>query len=140
MILNMDHYDSEDILNSILPLDNSLDVGKYIGVIFEEPFTMLEFKAQIYILLDELEEARELLSFSDKKLSIIVSEIIIMENENLQFDDFKEGLIAIFGEDLVLKAIKIIAGEDFLIDTTLDKSYDNILALYDEIGRYKELA
>lgn len=140
MILNMDHYDSEDILNAILPLDNSLDVGKYIGVVFENPFTMLECKAALHIFLDELEEARELLSFSDKKLSIVVSEIILMENENLQFDDFKEGLIAIFGEDLVLKAIKIIAGEDFLIDTTLDKSYENILALYDKIGRYKELA
>ncbi len=140
MILNMDDYDSEDILNAILPLDNSLDVGKYIGVVFENPFAMLECKAALHIFLDELEEARELLSFSDKKLSIVVSEIILMENENLQFDDFKEGLIAIFGEDLVLKALKIIAGDDFLIDTTLDKSYENILALYDKIGRYKELA
>jgi ribosomal protein S12 methylthiotransferase accessory factor len=138
MILNMDYYDSEDILNAILPLDNSLDVGKYIGVIFEEPFTMLEFKAQIYILLDELEEARELLSFSDKKLSIVVSEVIIMENENLQFDDFKEGLIAIFGEDLVLKALKIIAGEDFLIDTTFHCKYQAIIDLYDILTQFKK--
>ena len=138
MVLNFQEFDSEDILNAILPLDNSIDVGKYIGVIFENPFTMLEFKAQIHILLDELDEAKELLSYSDKKLSKVVSEIIIMEGENLDFDNFKEGLFAIFGEEIVQKAIQIIAAEEYLIDTTLKGEYLSILALYDELSKYKK--
>ncbi|MDD2697978.1 MAG: YcaO-like family protein [Arcobacteraceae bacterium] len=138
MVLNFQEFDSEDILNAILPLDNSIDVGKYIGVIFESPFTMLEFKAQIHILLDELDEAKELLSYSDQKLSKVVSEIIIMEGENLDFDNFKEGLFAIFGEEIVQKAIQIIAAEEYLIDTTLKAEYLSILALYDELSKYKK--
>lgn len=137
MILNFKEYDYEEILDAILPLDNSIDIGKYIGVIFETPFTMLEFKAQIHILLDELDEARELLFFSDKKISLVVSEIILMENENLQFDDFKEGLFALFGEDLVQKAIQIVAGTEYFIDTTFHLEYENILALYDKLSKYK---
>jgi ribosomal protein S12 methylthiotransferase accessory factor len=137
MVLNFKDYDYEEILDAILPLDNSIDIGKYIGVIFETPFTMLEFKAQIHILLDELEEAKELLLFSDKKLSIVVSEIILMENENLQFNDFKEGLFTLFGEDFVQKAIQIVAGEDFLIDVTFHSEYENIVALYDKLTTYK---
>ncbi|MDX9742400.1 MAG: YcaO-like family protein [Arcobacteraceae bacterium] len=137
MVLNFKDYDYEEILDAILPLDNSIDIGKYIGVIFETPFTMLEFKAQIHILLDELEEARELLFFSDKKLSLVVGEIILMENENLQFNDFKEGLFTLFGEDFVQKAIQIVAGEDFLIDVTFHLEYENILALYDKLTTYK---
>jgi len=137
MVLNFKDYDYEEILDAILPLDNSIDIGKYIGVIFETPFTMLEFKAQIHILLDELEEARELLFFSDKKLSLVVGEIILMENENLQFNDFKEGLFTLFGEDFVQKAIQIVAGEDFLINVTFHLEYENILTLYDKLSTYK---
>jgi ribosomal protein S12 methylthiotransferase accessory factor len=138
MVLNFQEFDSEDILNAILPLDNSIDVGKYIGVIFENPFTMLEFKAQIHILLDELDEAKELLSYSDQKLSKVVSEIIIMEGENLDFDNFKDGLFAIFGEKIVEKAIQIIAAEEYLIDTTFKAEYLSILALYDGLSKYKK--
>ncbi|MCI0500721.1 MAG: YcaO-like family protein [Epsilonproteobacteria bacterium] len=140
MVLNFNEFDSEEILNAILPLDNSLDVGKYIGVIFKDPFTMLELKAALHVYLDELDEASELLHYSDKKLSNVVGEIIIMENENLNFNDFKDGLFTIFGEDLVLKAINILAGDDFLVNITFHKDYENILKLYDEIGKYKELA
>ncbi len=137
MVLNFQEFDSEDILNAILPLDNSIDVGKYIGVIFENPFTMLEFKAQIHILLDELDEAKELLSYSDKKLSKVVSEIIIMEGENLDFDNFKDGLFSIFGEEVVLKAINILSGDDFLINATFGAEYKNIIHLYDTLNSYK---
>jgi hypothetical protein len=61
-----------------------------------------------------------------------------MENENLQFDDFKEGLFALFGEDLVQKAIQIVAGTEYFIDTTFHLEYENILALYDKLSKYKK--
>lgn len=140
MVLDFEDFDKEDILNVILPLDNSVDVGKYIGVIFEEPFTMLEFKAQIYILLDELEVAKELLSYSESRLSKVVNEIILLEEENLDFKDFQEGLFSIFGKDFVEKAIQIVAGEEYLIQITLHQEYLNILALYDELSKCKELS
>ena len=139
MILNMDNYDSEEILNSILPLENSIDVGKYIGVIFQNPFSILELKIALHLFLDEIEEALELLTFSDTKLSKIMYEIIMMENENLQFEDFKEGLFDIFGETLVQKALNILAGDDFFIDTTFHKEYENILNLYDTLAKYKTI-
>ncbi len=139
MVLNIQNYDYEDILNAILPLDNSMDVGKYIGVIFQNSFTILEFKAQIHILLDELEDAKELLFYSDHKISKVVYEMILFEEENLNFNEFEEGLNAIFGEDLVKQSIEILSGDKFLIDFTFHQEYENILALYDTLGSLKVL-
>ncbi len=137
MVLNFQDYECDEILDAIVSLDNTIDVGKYIGVIFQNPFTILEFKIQMYILNDELEEARDLLLFNEniefKKLSKVLCELIILDSENLDFENFKDGLYAIFGEIYVTKGLNIIAAKEYLIDTTLSVQYENILALYDNL-------
>ena len=57
MILHFEEYNPEEILETIDSLDDLLNVDTYIGVIFENSFTMLEFKAQIHLILGNIEEA-----------------------------------------------------------------------------------
>lgn len=138
MVLNFGDYDAEDILDTIEPLDASLDVGKYIGVLFKEPFTMAEFKAQTYLLLDERELAQELLELGSNKLGRVVAELMRMEDEGLDFEEYEEGLCAIFTQNAVTKAVAILAGEQFLVDNTLHNDYTNMLAMYDKLSVKKE--
>ena len=50
LILNFTDYDPEEILDAIESLDESIDIENYIGVIFQNNFTMARFKVQIYLL------------------------------------------------------------------------------------------
>lgn len=138
MVLNFGDYDAEDILDTIEPLDASLDVGKYIGVLFKEPFTMADFKAQMYLLLDERELSLELLELGTNKLGRVVAELMRMEDEGLDFEEYEEGLCAIFTRSAVEKAVAILAGEQFLVDNTLHNNYTNMLAMYDKLSVKKE--
>ncbi len=138
MILHIDNYDSEDLLNAILPLDNTIDVGKYIGVIFENPFSILDLKIALHLFLDEIDEAKDLLIYSEKKLAKAIYEILLLEEENLDFDEFKKGLENIFGSNSVNQALAIIAGDAFYIDTTFSKEYENVLNLYDKLDSFKQ--
>ena len=81
MVLDMNVNDAENILDAIESLDDSLHVDKYIGVIFENSFTMAELKAQMYLMLDNTQEALEILAYSENKIGQILAEIITMENE-----------------------------------------------------------
>lgn len=138
MVLNFKDYDANDILDVISSLDHSIDVGKYIGVIFKNPFSILEFKVQILILNDELSEVKELLSFEDlsqRKLLKAICELIILDEENLNLSDFEDGLKSIFGVQTIQKAINIIANKDYFIDTSFDNSYIKILEFYDDFKK-----
>jgi ribosomal protein S12 methylthiotransferase accessory factor len=108
-------------------------MGKYIGVIFKENFTMAEFKAQIYLLLGENEQALELLQNSENKLGHVVAELIRMDEYGENFREYKEALFNVFTQERVEKARGIIAGEEFLIDITLHNDYYNMLAMYDRL-------
>ena len=137
MVLNFKDYEPEVILQSIESLEDSLNIEKYIGVIFTNNFTMREFKAQIFLLLEEYEEALELLEYGDYKLGHIVVELAQMEENELDFSDYEDALYNIFGEELVHKALKILDGDDFLIDVTLHEDYNNMLAMYDKLESKK---
>lgn len=134
IVLNFKDYDPQEILDAIDSLDESIDMENYIGVIFENNFTLSRFKAQIFILLGEMDNALMLLEFHDNRLGTIVSELIRMNEKNLSFDDYKNALYSIFTEELVQKALNILDGNDFLIDTTLHQDYLNMLAMYDRLG------
>lgn len=138
MVLNFGDYDAEVILDAIEPLDASLDVGKYIGVLFKEPFTMAEFKAQIYLLLDERELSLELLELGANRLGRVIAELIRMEDEGLDFREYEEGLCAVFTRSAVAKAVAILKGKEFLVESTLHNDYTNMLAMYDLLGTQKE--
>lgn len=137
MVLNFKEYEAEEILDLIEGLDESLDVGKYIGVIFKESFTMAEFKAQIYLLANQSEQAAELLENRQNSLGHIVAELTRMDESGENFRDYKEALFNIFTKERVEKAKNIIGGEEFLIDTALHKDYYNVLAMYDRLDLKK---
>ena len=137
MVLNFKDYEPEVILQSIESLEDSLNIEKYIGVIFTNNFTMREFKAQIFLLLEDYEEALELIEYGDHKLGHIVVELAQMEENELDFSDYEDALYNIFTEELVQKALRILDGDDFLIDVTLHEDYNNMLAMYDKLESKK---
>lgn len=133
MVLNFEAYDPEEILESIDSLDDSINVEKYIGVIFEENFTMVEFKAQMHLLLGNSEEALTLLEYGTNKLGHIVAELIRMGEGALVWEEYEEALFNVFGREKVEKALRILEGEAFLVNTTLHNDYHNMLAMYDRL-------
>ena len=137
MVLNFRDYDPQDILISIESLEESLNIEKYIGVIFKNNFTMREFKAQILLLLQESDEALELLEYGTNKLGHILVELARMEEKELDFAEYEDALYNIFGEERVQKALRILDGDDFLIDMTLHEDYNNMLDMYDKLEKKK---
>ncbi|MDA3970704.1 MAG: YcaO-like family protein [Desulfobulbaceae bacterium] len=138
MVLHFEEYNPEEILEMIHYLDDSLNVDDYIGVIFENSFTMLEFKAQVHLLLGNIEEALAALEFGTNKLGHIVAELLRMDQGNLVWEEYEEALFNIFGKERVDKARGIVKGEDFLINTTLQRDYYNMLEMYDRLERKKQ--
>ena len=137
MVLHCEDYEPEEILEAIDSLDDSINVENYIGVIFENGFTMLEFKAHIHLILGNRDEALECLEFGTNKLGHIVAELIRMNEQKLVWQEYEGALFDIFGRESVEKALRIVAGEEFLIDTTLHCDYYNMLEMYDRLGRKK---
>ena len=138
MVLNFTDYDPEEILTHVDSLDHELNVEKYIGVIFENNFMMITFKAQIYLLLGDLDTALELLEAGSDKLGHIVAELIRMSDAELVWEEYSQALFDIFTQEKVMKAVAILNGDDVLIDLTLDKNYHNILAMFDRLENKKE--
>ena len=133
MVLHIEEYNPEDILNAINSLDDSLNVDSYIGVIFHENFTVLEFKAQIHLILGNTEEALPILEFGTNKLGHIIAELIRMKEEKLIWEEYEEALFNIYGQERVEKALRILKGEEFLINRTLHTDYLNMLEMYDRL-------
>lgn len=133
MVLHFDEYDPDEIMNAINSLDDTLNIEKYIGVIFENNFTMLELKAQMHLILGEKMEALLALEAGPDKLGHIVAELIRMDQEKLLWDDYKDALFSIFGRERVEKALRIVKGEECLINTALHRDYYNILEMYDKL-------
>ncbi len=137
MILNFKEYDPQEIMIEIEQLEDSLNMEKYIGVIFQENFNLLEFKAQILLELGEVEEALEIFEYSDNKLGHLIVELARMEELELDFSQFEEALYNIFTKEKVLKALKILDGDETFINITLDQDYQNMLNLYDKLEKKK---
>ncbi len=137
MVLNFTKYDPQEIILNIESLEDSLNIEKYIGVIFKENFTMAEFKAQILLRLGEKEEALELLEYGSNKLGHLVVELSRMQEMELDFQDYQESLYILFSKEKVLKALGILNNIEFLIDTSLHQDYNNMLCLYDKLERKK---
>lgn len=137
LVLNFKSYDQEEILESIESLDDSIDMENYIGVIFQNNFTMAQFKAQIYLLLGDKENALALLDFDRNGIMEIIVQLLIMEEQDISFDEHKDGLFSIFGKKRVLNALDIIKGNSYFIDTTFHQDYINILQMYDRLSIQK---
>jgi len=137
MVLHFQEYDPEEILENIEHLDDSLDVDRYIGVIFENSFTMLELKAQMHLTLGNTEEALASLEFGTNRLGHVAAELIRLNKGKFVWAEHEEALFSIFGRTRVEKALRIVNGEEFLIDTTLHCHYHNMLEMYDRLERKK---
>lgn len=138
MVLNFEDYEPEDILDYIDELDDSLDVGRYIGVIFKKSFTILDFKAQMYLALGNLEEALFALEEGTSKLGHIVAELLRLDKAELDWEDYETSLFNVFSRDRVEQGLRIVKGEAPLIQTTLHTDYQNILAMYDNLQIKKQ--
>ncbi|MDD3475306.1 MAG: YcaO-like family protein [Sulfurimonas sp.] len=139
MVLNFSDYDAEEILDTIISLDDSLSMEKYIGVIFKNNFTMAEFKAHLSLLMDDKESALEFLQYSSKGEAKVISELIHMELESQDYEEYEEALFNIFSKQSVEKALRILNKEEHFIDITLHNDYCNMLAMYDRLAEKKEL-
>lgn len=137
MVLNFCEYDPEIILDEIFSLEDSIKVGAYIGVIFENDFTIGELKGQLNLMLANMDEASQYFGFSQSKLALVICELILMQSEGLDFKDYQYGLYCIYGEELVCKANKIIKNEEYFIDLKFHEHYNNMLNLYDRLGIQK---
>jgi len=137
MILHFDEFDGEAILDEVESLEESLNVEKYIGVIFKTNFTMQEFKAQIHLLLGNTDEALSLLEFGSSKMGHIIAELIRMGESECVWDEYEEALFNIYGQERVERALRILEGEEFLIDVTLHQEYLNVLEMYDRLSHLK---
>lgn len=139
MILNFEEFDGEEILDNIESLEETLNVEKYIGVIFKHNFTMQEFKAQVHLLLGNTDEALSLLEFGTNKMGHIVAELIRMGEQECVWEEYEEALFNVYGKERVERALRILEGDEFLIDVTLHSDYHNMLKMYDRLEIKKAL-
>ncbi|MFA9239850.1 MAG: YcaO-like family protein, partial [Candidatus Paceibacteria bacterium] len=139
MVLNFEKYDINEILDTLDSLDDSLNMQLYIGVIFEENFTMGDFKAQMLLLLEEYDDALEILEFSNNKFGHLVAQLIRMQNDELVWEEYETALNNVYGKEKIQKAVDVLEGNGFLINRTLHKDYNNMLSMFDKL-EVKKLA
>lgn len=132
-VLNFKEENHEVLLETIEPLEDSLNVEKYIGVIFEQNFQMIDLKAQVNLLLENYEEAQMLLSFSQNPMSKLLCEILSLREQKLVWAEYESALWDIFGKEKVEHAVNILDGKAYLIDVSLHQHYVNILDMYDRL-------
>lgn len=123
----------EDLLERIEPLENSLTMEKYLGVLFEHNFSMVELKAQVHILLHQYEEAQGLLALSEHPLSTLLCEIMMLREQGHAWAEFESALCHLFTQENVQRAVDILDGNAYLIDVSLHPHYINILNMYDKL-------
>jgi ribosomal protein S12 methylthiotransferase accessory factor len=137
MILNLDQYDPEEVLEVIEPLEESQNVEKYIGVIFEKNFTIRDLKAQMHLILENWDEALELLEFGNDPMGRIVAELIRMEQDGHKWSDYEEALHHVFTKEKVQKALAIKNGEAWYTEPKLHHDYLRMLEMYDRLESQK---
>ncbi|MBP9613910.1 MAG: YcaO-like family protein [Sulfurospirillum sp.] len=141
-VLDFARAEHESLLDAITPLEDSLNMEKYIGVIFEKNFQMIDLKAQVHLLLENYEEAGALLSFSENPMSKLLCEIILLREQTLVWEEYEQALWDIFGKENVERACDILDGKAYLIDIALHPHYINMLDMYDrlEVQKAKMMA
>lgn len=131
MVLNFNDYDPQDVLEEIEILSDELSVGGHIGVVFEKEFSMAEFKAMVYMEIDEPLVAVSLLQTSRNKQSRLLAELLLMEEDGESLKNYEEALNALYSEELVKDTLAILRKEKPLISTTFHNNYNNLLAIID---------
>ena len=138
MVLNFKEYDPEEILKEIEAFDNNLNVEKYIGVIFENNFTIRDFKAQLNLMLGNYEEAIDLLEESTHPLAYLLAQLTRMYINETSWEDYEVALNNVFTKEKVELATQIFNGDVDFTNVTYHQNYLNILDLYDRLAIKKE--
>jgi ribosomal protein S12 methylthiotransferase accessory factor len=125
--------DYEILAELIEPLEDSLTIEKYIGVIFQHNFSMRELKVQVHILLKEYEEAQALLHVSDHPLDTLLCELIMLQKQKGVWIEYEKALWNLFGQKNVEKAVAILEGKAYFIDVSLHSHYTCMLEMYDKL-------
>jgi ribosomal protein S12 methylthiotransferase accessory factor len=137
-ILNFKTVDAEDILQSVEYLSDDLDCAKYIGVLFKDNFTIGDFKAQIYLLLGDLESAVGYFELSSKEISYILAQLCYIQIEELNFEDYYDSLRDVFTQEKLEEALHIFNIDEYFIDISFHDDYLNIQNLYDRLALKKQ--
>lgn len=138
IILNFAQYDPETVLDEIEALEDHLNVEKFIGVIFEENFTIGELKAQLHLTLGNVDDAVNYLEFGNKTMGNLIIELIRLEELGLTLSDYQQALYDLYTPQRVDKALDIINKEAFLVSTALHDDYNRMLELYDRLEVKKQ--
>ena len=138
-ILNFKTLDAEDIIQSVEHLGDELDVAKYIGVLFKNNFTLGDFKAQMYLMLGDLESAVEYFELSSKPTSYILAQFCHIEIDDLNFEDYYDSLCDVFTKEKLEEAMSIFNLENYFIDISFHDDYINMLSLYDRLALKKQI-
>ncbi|MGB3751038.1 MAG: YcaO-like family protein, partial [Arcobacteraceae bacterium] len=137
MVLNFKEYDPEEILAEIESFDNNLNVEKYIGVIFENNFTMRDFKAQLHLLLGNYEEVIDLLEESTAPIAYLLAQLTRMYLDEKPWEEYETALNNVFTKEKVDLATQIFNGDVDFTNVTYHQNYLNILDLYDRLALKK---
>ena len=130
-ILNKDSYDADELLDEIYGFDDFVNVGAFIGVIFENDFSLAEFKASLLIKEKEYEEAIFYLEQIKKPLNSLLAQILRAKILDYDLDDYKDALIDIYSKELFTKALNILEGKEDLISIKFASEYEEILNLFE---------
>lgn len=133
VILNFAEYDPETVLDEIEALEDHLNVEKFIGVIFEENFTIGELKAQLHLALGNYDEAVSYLEFGNSVMGNLIVELVRMEELGLELNDYRQALYDLYTQDRVDKALQILNGEETLVHCALHRDYLGMLEMYDRL-------
>lgn len=138
MVFNFSSCDIDNILYELESLDDNLDVGKYIGVVFKNDVKIHHLKAQANLIMKNYDEVLYLLSSSVKVLDKAVSELLRAKINRVKLGEYKEALELVFTKEIITKAMGIVEQNEPLFDTTFHEEYINILALYKslELGKH----
>ncbi|HEX5330106.1 YcaO-like family protein [Sulfuricurvum sp.] len=133
IILNFAEYDPETVLGEIEALEDHLNVEKFIGVIFEENFTIGELKAQLHLSAGNIDEAVSYLEFGSNIMGNLIIELIRLEELGLDLCDYQQALYDLYTPQRVDKALEILNKDALLVNTTLHCDYVSMLGLYDRL-------
>jgi ribosomal protein S12 methylthiotransferase accessory factor len=137
MVLNFQNYEPNEILQTIETLDDGLNVELYIGVIFEDKFSLGEFKAQLLIHEGLYEEAIDVLQNQNNKVGHIVAQLLRLNLGEYDWEAYEEALENIYGKQALQKAIDVIEQKALLISLNLHSHYYNMLELFDKLETKK---
>ena len=84
-------------------------------------------------------DALEILEFGNNKLGHLVAQLIRMQNDELNWEDYESALNDVYGKEKIQKVVNIIEGKEFLINRTLHEHYNNMLSMFDKL-EVKKLA